>query len=178
MLAEHAVIVGLVREVGDTDDAVRAAAAAQALLVMFKSHLSKENELVLPLLVSRPDVSVADLLGGMHELLGVSHGDEPEHGGDHAAAAASGCGGHACACGETDGPGYPELDVRTVPHAIRHATVFGALEAVPAHGGMILVAPHDPLPLLRQIAERYQGSITPDYLERGPQAWRIALIRH
>ena len=47
-----------------------AAAAARALQVVFESHLAKENELVLPLLVGGPGVSVAGLLGGMHELLG------------------------------------------------------------------------------------------------------------
>lgn len=177
MLAEHGVIVGLVREVGEAPDAVRAAAAAKALLVMFRSHLGKENELVLPLLAADPDVSVADLLGGMHELLGEGDEHGREHGHDHGAETESGCGGHGCACGETDEAGYPELDVRTVPHAIRHATVFGALEAAGRAGGMILVAPHDPLPLLAQIDQRFEGTFTPEYLERGPEAWRIALVR-
>ena len=35
-----------------------------------RCHLAKENDRVLPLLVAAPEVSVADLLGGMHELLG------------------------------------------------------------------------------------------------------------
>ncbi len=84
MLAEHTAIVGLVKEVADSADLVRAAAAAKALQVMFDSHLAKENELVLPLLVAAADVSVAELLGGMHELLG---GEEAghEHGHDHGA---------------------------------------------------------------------------------------------
>ena len=47
--------------------------------------------------------------------------------------------------------GWSELDVRAVPHAIRNATVFGALEAVQPGGAMVLVAPHDPLPLLAQV---------------------------
>ena len=70
MLADHKVIVGLVREVRDSDDIVRASAAAYALEVAFDNHLAKENDLVLPLLLRTPGVSVADLLGGMHELLG------------------------------------------------------------------------------------------------------------
>ena len=48
--------------------------------------------------------------------------------------------GGACACGESDGPELPELDARTVPHAIRHATIFGALDAVGPAGGLVLVA--------------------------------------
>ncbi|HET9859316.1 MAG TPA: DUF2249 domain-containing protein [Nocardioidaceae bacterium] len=76
-----------------------------------------------------------------------------------------------------DGPGYPELDARVVPHAIRHATIFGALEAVAPGDGMVLVAPHDPLPLLAQIEQRSPGVFAVEYLERGPEAWRIAFVR-
>ena len=171
MLAEHAVITDLVTEIASADVPVRAAAAARALQVIFESHLSKENELVLPLLTAAADVSVADLLGGMHELLGGdSHGhDDPE--------AESGHGGHECTCGEADGVGYPELDSRPVPHAIRHATIFGALDAVRPGGGMVLVAPHDPLPLLAQIEQRSPGVFEVGYLERGPDAWRLTFVR-
>lgn len=88
MLEEHTVIVGLVDQVEHADHDVRAAAAATALETMFRNHLGKENELVLPLLAASPDVSVAELLEGMHELLG-GGSDEParehhhEHDGAH-----------------------------------------------------------------------------------------------
>jgi uncharacterized protein (DUF2249 family) len=167
MLAEHTVITDLVAEVASAADPVRAAAAAKALMVVFESHLGKENELVLPLLTAAADVSVADLLGGMHELLGGESGRQED----------AGHGGHDCTCGEVDGAGYPELDARVVPHAIRHATVFGALDAVAPGGGMILVAPHDPLPLLAQIERRAPGVFEVDYLERGPEAWRLSFVR-
>jgi uncharacterized protein (DUF2249 family) len=64
-----------------------------------------------------------------------------------------------------------------VPHAIRHATVFGALDAVGAGGGMVLIAPHDPRPLLVQIEQRFPNVFSLEYLERGPEAWRIAFVR-
>jgi len=167
MLGEHLVIAGIVNELGTATDIVRGAAAARALQVVFESHLAKENELVLPLLTTAPDVSVAALLGGMHELLGADAPDEDE----------AGCGGHSCGCGEVDGPGYPELDARAVPHAIRHATIFGALDSVQPGAGMILVAPHDPVPLLAQIEQRSPGMFEVDYLERGPEAWRLTFVR-
>lgn len=169
MLAEHDVIVGLVRDLAEAADIVRAAAAAKALLVTFQGHLAKENQLMLPLLARTTHVSVADLLEGMHELLGAAA--------QRSAQDSAGCGGHECACGETDGAQPPELDVRQVPHAIRHATVFGALEAIRPGGALVLVAPHDPLPLLAQIGERFGGAFEVEYLEQGPQAWRIALVR-
>ncbi len=72
----------------------------------------------------------------------------------------------------------PELDVRAVPHAIRHATVFGALDAVPAGGSLVLVAPHDPVPLLDQIRARTNDAFAVAYEQRGPEAWRLRLTRH
>jgi uncharacterized protein (DUF2249 family) len=91
--------------------------------------------------------------------------------------AATGCGGHTCTCGEVDQPGLPELDVRAVPHSIRHATVLGALESLEPGAGLALVAPHDPLPLLAQVQQRWPGGFTVTYLARGPEAWRLSMVR-
>ncbi|MFD7690912.1 DUF2249 domain-containing protein [Streptomyces sp. NPDC059781] len=169
MLAEHRRLTALVDAVREAGSAVRAAADGRALQVLFEEHLGKENDLVLPLLAGAPDISLADLLGGMHELLG---------GGEESAgeSAGGGCGG-TCDCGGSDDVEVPELDVREVPHALRHATVFGALGAVPAGRAMVLVAPHDPLPLLRQIEDRHPGVFAVDYRQRGPEAWRLLLTR-
>ncbi len=171
MLGEHRVITGLLREVTDAADLLRAAVSAGALRVVFDSHLLKENDLVIPLLARTPGVSVADLLSDMHELLG-----EPIDTAN-ADAESAGCGGHTCSCGEVDSPGHPELDVRSIPHAIRHATIFGALESVRPGAGLELVAPHDPLPLLDQVNQRWPGVFSVAYGERGPEAWRLSLVR-
>lgn len=81
-----------------------------------------------------------------------------------------------CACGCTD-EGVPALDVRTVPHAIRHASVFGALGAITVGNSMDLIAPHDPKPLLAQINDREDGAIEVVYLQEGPEAWTLRLTR-
>ncbi len=163
MLAEHQVIAGLIDAVEGTADAVTAAVAAGALRAVFDIHLAKENDQILPLLSAAPDVSLAALLSGMHELIG---------GGEDEAAAA-----HNCTCHEAEEAGLPELDARTIPHAIRHATIFGALDGVAPGHGLVLVAPHDPLPLLAQIEGRSPGAFTIEYLERGPEAWRLSMVR-
>ena len=173
MLGEHEVITRLLHELAAATDLERAAASATALRAVFESHLDKENDLVVPLLAATPGVSVAGLLEGMHELLGGA----TEHHADEGDAADAGCGGHTCACGEADGAGYPELDVRAIPHAIRHATVFGALESLRADAGLELVAHHDPLPLLAQVDRRWPGEFSVDYRERGPETWRLVLVR-
>jgi uncharacterized protein (DUF2249 family) len=175
MLAEHGVILELVAAIRSSMSPVRAAANAQALLTLFDSHLVKENEQILPLLAGSSEVSLADILGGMHELLGAHNHAESSVSAD--AATEGGCGGE-CGCGEQDPAGaLPELDARAVPHAIRHATIFGALDSVGPGSGMVLVAPHDPLPLLVQLEQRSPGLFSIDYLERGPEAWRIRFVR-
>jgi uncharacterized protein (DUF2249 family) len=82
----------------------------------------------------------------------------------------------ACACGDHDET-LPELDVQAIPHAVRHAAIFGALAALRTGGGIVLSATHDPVPLLTQLAERRPGSFEVDYLDRGPERWRMRLIR-
>jgi uncharacterized protein (DUF2249 family) len=176
MLAEHRDLVALVEAVRQAVGPVRAAANAQALRSLFASHLVKENDQILPLLAASSEVSLAVVLEGMHELLGGTGdiNEAPE------SVDEGGCGGE-CGCGHQDNGetagALPELDARAVPHAIRHATIFGALSSVSAGSGMVLVAPHDPLPLLAQLEERSPGLFSVDYLERGPESWRVRFIR-
>lgn len=84
--------------------------------------------------------------------------------------------GHSCACGDHANERIV-LDVRSIPHAIRHATVFGALEAIAPGFALDLVAPHDPLPLLAQIEQRHPGRFEVSYVESGPEAWTVRLSR-
>jgi uncharacterized protein (DUF2249 family) len=82
--------------------------------------------------------------------------------------------GHACGCGGHD-EADPVLDVRTIPHAIRHATVFGAFDAIAPGAALVIVAPHRPLPLLAQLADR--APIDVEYLVDGPEAWHVRITR-
>jgi len=182
LLVDHAEVVlrrlaRLVDELDEASQVIRAVAAAKALQVMFESHLGKEDQQVIPLLVGTPGVSLAEQLEGTHGLLGAAHDHAHHHAHAHDHAHDQDSGGHACGCREADGPGDPELDARAVPHAIRHSTIFGALDAVPAGGGLVLVAPHDPLPLLAQLEQRSPGAFAVEYLERGPEAWRLRFER-
>ena len=70
MVAEHQALVALVTELDGAASPVRAAASARALGALFAVHLHKENDLVLPLLAAAPDVDLAQILAGMHRLLG------------------------------------------------------------------------------------------------------------
>ncbi len=170
MLAEHRAITRLVTQLESPGDGLRAVGLAHALQAMFEVHVAKENDQLLPVLAETPGVDLAELLSEMHDVLAEE--------GRGARAGHAGPGhGHECSCGEHDPAGDPELDARTVPHAIRHATVFGALDAVRPGAGLVLVAPHDPLPLLAQIEQRDPGAFEVSYLERGPEAWRLWFLR-
>ncbi|WP_343318643.1 DUF2249 domain-containing protein [Arthrobacter sp. TMP15] len=83
-----------------------------------------------------------------------------------------------CACGGHDEPGLSELDTRVIPHAIRHATIFGALEGLTTGRGILLVANHNPLPLLAQLEQRSAGKFTVNYVEDGPELWKLSMIRN
>lgn len=161
-VAEQRALEELVGELQHAASADAARATARAFQVLLEGHLRRQDEVLVPALAAAPDVALEALVAGLP--------DPP--------ALEDGCGsGHSCSCGEQDGPGYPELDARGIPHAIRHATIFGALDGVGAGGGMVLVAPHDPLPLLAQLEQRAPGAFEVRYLERGPEAWRIQLVR-
>lgn len=84
--------------------------------------------------------------------------------------------GGGCACGETD-EGIPELDVQTIPHAIRHASIFGAIESLAPGAALIISATHNPVPLLQQLQDRHGDRYHTRYLDEGPERWRI-IIRH
>ncbi|OJX95463.1 MAG: hemerythrin [Micrococcales bacterium 73-15] len=81
--------------------------------------------------------------------------------------------GHTCGCAHDDAD--PVLDVRPIPHAIRHGAVLGAFGATPPGSSLVIVAPHDPLPLLAQLREL--APIEVGYLERGPEEWHVRITR-
>ena len=82
--------------------------------------------------------------------------------------------GHACGCNEHD-EDIPVLDVRAIPHAVRHAAVFGAFEAIAPGGSIVLIAPHAPVPMLTQLSQR--APIEVQYLVEGPSEWHVKVTR-
>jgi len=70
------------------------------------------------------------------------------------------------------------LDTRTIPHAIRHATIFGALGAIAPGVSLDLVANHNPLPLLSQLEQNQPGDFVVTYLSDGPDEWTLRFTRN
>ncbi|MDI1288521.1 MAG: DUF2249 domain-containing protein [bacterium] len=79
-----------------------------------------------------------------------------------------------CGCGH-DHSEPLVLDVRPIPHAIRHAAVFGAFDTIQPGQSLVIIAPHAPLPLLAQLSERAQVDAT--YLVEGPTEWHVQITR-
>ncbi|MGC9668129.1 hemerythrin domain-containing protein [Planosporangium sp. 12N6] len=133
MLGEHHAITALVDEVASSGSLIRAASAARALTALFATHLAKENDLILPLLVSAPEVSLADLLAGMHDLLGAAHAphghaaDAPEPAGQ---GGGCGCGGCGCGGGGDRAAGSTPVQPLSVEHRVRGVR---SRDAVPDH---------------------------------------------
>jgi uncharacterized protein (DUF2249 family) len=71
----------------------------------------------------------------------------------------------------------PDLDVRAMPHGQRHDTIFDTYHALTPGTGFVLVNDHDPKPLKYQFEALHAGEFSWDYLESGPEVWRVRIAR-
>jgi len=71
---------------------------------------------------------------------------------------------------------YP-FDARGVARRFRHAAIFGALDALAPGETMRFLNDHDPVPLLRQMADRYGETVEVAYRHRSEQGVVIDILR-
>lgn len=69
------------------------------------------------------------------------------------------------------------LDIRPLPPAQRHPLIFQRFAALLPGEAFILINDHDPKPLYYQFKFEYEGQFSWDYLEQGPEAWRVQVGR-
>ena len=69
------------------------------------------------------------------------------------------------------------IDVRTVAPRDRHPLIFSTFGALAAGEALELVNDHDPRPLYYQFNAQMPGQFAWDYLEAGPDTWRVAITR-
>lgn len=67
------------------------------------------------------------------------------------------------------------LDVRTEPPARRHELIFDSYSSLSAGESFVLVNDHDPKPLWYQFEAEYTGAFQWEYLEQGPEVWRVRI---
>jgi uncharacterized protein (DUF2249 family) len=65
------------------------------------------------------------------------------------------------------------VDVRQTAPAQRHPLIFGTFEKLEPGQSFELVNDHDPKPLYYQFQAEHTGEFEWDYLERGPETWRV-----
>ena len=71
----------------------------------------------------------------------------------------------------------PQLDVRAEPPARRHELIFDTYAQLAEGTGFVLVNDHDPKPLYYQLAAENPDQFSWDYLEEGPEVWRVRIGR-
>lgn len=71
----------------------------------------------------------------------------------------------------------PSIDVRIIPPRERHPRIFGMLGALLPGGSMLITSDHDPRPLHYQLETNFPGQYGWDYLEAGPEVWRVEIAR-
>lgn len=67
------------------------------------------------------------------------------------------------------------LDVRTIPPRERHPTIFNLFDGLEPGQAFELVNDHDPKPLFYQFSAERSGRFTWEYLEQGPEVWRVRI---
>jgi len=164
MLVDHEYIGNYSRQITETARALRSAdqhtrtdlarkLARQLIQLqgLFDVHLAKEERVYLPL------VEQAVSAGDQQALLAALH--EEAHG----------------AAGEKDAAEADALEVRHLPPAQRHQVIFERFNALPVGGSFVLVNDHDPKPLYYQLVAEYKGELLWEYLEAGPEVWRVRM---
>ncbi|MDQ0687383.1 uncharacterized protein (DUF2249 family) [Streptomyces achromogenes] len=129
-----------------TDDTTSGTAIAEVIEAVLAVHLAAEEMVLLPALAALPGADLPALVTDMLTLL---------------------------AGGELDHP--PVLDVREIPHGRRHPRIFALYARLGPSEGFVLVNNHDPKPLRREFEATHPGTHTWDYLESGPEIWRVRI---
>ena len=70
-----------------------------------------------------------------------------------------------------------KVDVRQTPPPQRHPMIFGTFEALEPGESFELINDHDPKPLYYQFQAERPGQLDWQYLEQGPETWRVRITR-
>ena len=117
---------------------------------IFELHLAKEERVYLPLLEKHLDEThQRQVLEAIHE----SYEEEKKM------------------------PMDRPLDVRTVVPRERHTLIFDTFTALKPDEAFVLINDHDPRPLYYQFEAEHTGQFSWDYLEQGPEVWRVRIGR-
>ena len=69
------------------------------------------------------------------------------------------------------------IDVRTIVPRERHPLIFDTYNKLGAGDAFLLVNDHDPKPLYYQFKAELGQAFEWDYLESGPEVWKVRIAR-
>jgi uncharacterized protein (DUF2249 family)/hemerythrin-like domain-containing protein len=69
-------------------------------------------------------------------------------------------------------------DVRNVVPRERHTLIFDTFAGLKAGEAFVLINDHDPRPLYYQFQAEHTGQFSWDYLQQGPEVWRVRIGRN
>lgn len=67
------------------------------------------------------------------------------------------------------------IDVRNIVPRERHPLIFGTFANLRPGDAFMLVNDHDPKPLYYQFQAEKAGEFSWDYLQEGPEVWRVRI---
>lgn len=70
-----------------------------------------------------------------------------------------------------------ELDIRPVPVREKHPTIFATFDALKNGEGFQLVNDHDPMPLYYQFNVERPNQFDWEYVEKGPEVWKVKISK-
>jgi len=70
-----------------------------------------------------------------------------------------------------------ELDVRPIPPRDKHSTIFQVFGGLEPGESFVLINDHDPLPLRYQFEAEHTDRFGWEYVEQGPEVWRVQISR-
>jgi uncharacterized protein (DUF2249 family) len=164
MSVDHEFIENYIRQIGEAAEAWRDAGEnrrsevearlrrlALQLEAVLLLHLEKEERVYLPLFERYlSEEAQQQVLDGMHSAY------------------------------QAEGKGASvktELDVRQIPPPQRHPLILQTFESLAPGEAFVLINDHDPKPLYYQFRFEREGQFTWEYLEQGPEVWRVRIGR-
>lgn len=146
--AQHDLLAARIAVLQRADCSAEFAASAHALVGLLEVCHHVEQEVLVPALAVLPGVDLSVLVEDVDTLLSGGALNTPD-----------------------------EVDVREIPHGRRHPRIFGVYARLAPGESFVLVNNHDPKPLRREFQATYPGRFGWDYLEAGPERWRVRIGR-
>ncbi len=69
------------------------------------------------------------------------------------------------------------MDVRPIPCSIKHGLILKTWFELPVGDHFILLNDHDPVPLRYQFEAEFPNAFTWEYVERGPEDFRVKITK-